>query len=121
MSLFWLAALTWLLWPWIRSRLPVRARTAEPLRQEEEPASVELLRQRYVLGQIDAFTFEEMLDHLLISRAREQEFSAREAVARAAGWDRHATHAANPPRVDWATQDGAAWTEGDPQPHAHYH
>lgn len=124
-SLLWLAALTWLLWPWIRSRLPARrTRPAASATQsaEEEPPSVEMLRQRYVLGQLDALTFEDMLDRLLASQAREREFSLREAAARAGSsgsWERHALpRSASQRQEEWAARDGAAWGEEQPQSQA---
>jgi uncharacterized membrane protein len=120
MTLFWLAALTWVLWPWIQSRLRGGTPPAQPA-AEPEPTAVELLRQRYVLGQIDAFTFEEMLDHLLGSQVRERDFSLKEARIRGTGWDRQGLprtemHTRNEP----VTGKAAARSLEDLEPHAHY-
>jgi hypothetical protein len=120
MTLFWLAALTWLLWPWIQSRLRGGTPPAE-WAAEPEPTAAEMLRQRYVLGQIDAITFEEMLDHLLVSQVRERDFSLKEAHIRGTGWDRHGL-----PRTEMHTRDqrvtgeATASSRDELEPHAHY-
>ena len=119
MTLFWLAALTWLLWPWIRSRLRGGAQPAEPA-ADPEPSAVEILRQRYVLGQIDAFTFEDMLDHILVSQVRERDFYLKEAFIRGTGRDRHGfarteTHLRDQP----VSGQAAARSVEELGPHAH--
>lgn len=111
-SLFWLAGLTWLLWPWICSRLQARRRPDRPL-EAAEPPSVELLRQRYVLGQIDAFAFEDMLNHLLVSQAREQEFNTREALMRGTQQDRHLRNTSEAPPMLYHSS-GERMADADP-------
>lgn len=127
MTVFWLAALTWLLWPWIQSRLRGAGQPAESAGPVEaaQPTAVELLRQRYVLGQIDAFSFEEMLDHLLVSQAREHDFTVREASMRGAGWDRHGMPRMEPHmepngRDERVTHDGVGKALDSLDPHTGY-
>lgn len=40
--------------------------------QQEAPSAIELLRRRYVIGQIDLVTFEEMVYHVLKSEQHER-------------------------------------------------
>lgn len=81
----WLAVLGLLAWAALRSwaRQPV-APQAEPTFGVGGTSAAELLRLRYVLGEIDAATFEEMLEHVLASEAREDPLR-RQTVARLAG------------------------------------
>ena len=39
---------------------------------DDELPAIELLRRRYVLGEIDADTFEQMVEHVLASELSEQ-------------------------------------------------
>jgi hypothetical protein len=64
-TLFWLALLgvvAWMLWRALRESAARRQLVARP-----EPTALEQLRLRYVRGEIDALTFEEMTEHLMAS------------------------------------------------------
>lgn len=50
---------------WLIALARYREFQARRVRVVAEPSAVELLRRRYVLGEIDMLTFEEMLDELL--------------------------------------------------------
>lgn len=59
---------------WAATRRPAFGRpasTAEPAVERHDVSAVEILRQRYALGEIDTVTFEQMLERLLASEARE--------------------------------------------------
>ncbi|HEX8995144.1 MAG TPA: SHOCT domain-containing protein [Ktedonobacterales bacterium] len=76
--LFWLgipALLVWASLRWIAPRLrgwSAGAQTgfAGPVAQ---PSAIETLRHRYALGEIDAPTFEQMVERILASEARERQ------------------------------------------------
>jgi uncharacterized membrane protein len=68
-DLFWIGLIGILVWAAIRS-LHHQDRATLPS-QAEEPSALELLRRRYVLGEIDVATFEEMLQHVLESELLE--------------------------------------------------
>ena len=70
--LLWLGMLALLVWAASRWLLP-RASTprAEPLADTREVSAVELVRRRYALGEIDAVTFEQMMERLMASETRE--------------------------------------------------
>ena len=72
-NLFWIGLLGILLWSAIRS-LHYQDRASSLPRQAEEPSALELLRRRYVLGEIDVATFEEMLQELLESEHLERPY-----------------------------------------------
>lgn len=82
MSLWW-PLLIWaanLLWPILLALIALAVIRVfgepKPERVEPpppEPTAMELLRQRYVLGDIDAGTFEDMVSHVLRSEQRERE------------------------------------------------
>ena len=64
-TLFWLALLGVLVWA--ASRYLGR-RQSEPVPVvDAEPSAVELLRRRYVMGEIDVETFDAMLHHLMVT------------------------------------------------------
>jgi hypothetical protein len=71
-GVFWLALGGLLAWG--LGHLLARLQQAQPApivaQPAEEPSAVELLRRRYVLGEIDADTFDAMLSHLLASQER---------------------------------------------------
>jgi hypothetical protein len=71
-NLFWIGLVGILLWGAIRS-LHYQDRASLPS-QAEEPSAMELLRRRYVLGEIDVATFEEMLQELLESEHLERPY-----------------------------------------------
>jgi uncharacterized membrane protein len=76
MTLLWLVTpvLITATYLWWRSRRPELK--GQPLSQPliaDDPSAFELLRRRYVVGEIDTPTFEEMTEQLLLSeRAEEQ-------------------------------------------------
>ena len=75
MSMLWLIApfAITAAYLWWRSRRP--ALTGQPLVQPlvaDEPSSFELLRRRYVVGEIDTPAFEEMTERLLVSEHVEE-------------------------------------------------
>ncbi|HEV8191147.1 MAG TPA: hypothetical protein VGP82_06645 [Ktedonobacterales bacterium] len=49
-----------------------RTRAQRQLATQEAPSAIELLRRRYVIGQIDLVSFEEMVYHVLESEQRER-------------------------------------------------
>jgi hypothetical protein len=84
----WLAVLGLLAWAALRSWSQQRsAPQTEPALGVAGTSAAELLRLRYVLGEIDAVTFEEMLEHILASEAREDPVR-RPTAARLAGLTR---------------------------------
>ena len=74
-SAFWIAALGGAFWALRRFRRGRLAFAGAPRRNEAlaqgEPSAAELLRRRYVTGEIDTLTFEDMLHHVLNSEQRE--------------------------------------------------
>ncbi len=68
MLMLWLVPLAVMLWAAMRPTAQAVERPATP----PQPTAMELLRQRYVLGEIDAMTFEEMLEHVMASELWEQ-------------------------------------------------
>ena len=86
--MFALSVLPWLVVPgllvWAATRWGAMQRPpAEPAIEPPPPISAaELLRQRYVLGEIDATTFEEMLGRVLHSEAQESLAQLNAAVER---------------------------------------
>lgn len=64
-ALFWLAlaaAIAWMLWRALHESSAPRLPVVQP-----EPSALEQLRLRYVRGEIDALTFEQMTEHLMAS------------------------------------------------------
>lgn len=70
-TLFWLAVLGLIAWAALRI---VRRRNAAqpPIAFANELSALELVRQRYALGEIDVETFEAMMVQLLASEERER-------------------------------------------------
>jgi uncharacterized membrane protein len=71
--LFWLgipALLVWASLRWVAPRLRAMSGSAF---QVAQPSAVETLRHRYALGEIDAPTFETMVERILASEARERQ------------------------------------------------
>lgn len=72
LSLLWWIAVPLLLF-WVGSRmLGQRQPQPEPRLQPAGASASELLRQRYVMGEIDAATFEHMLERVMLSEAQER-------------------------------------------------
>lgn len=72
-ALFWLvvlAGITWAVMHYLR-----QAQATQTPSLSAEPSAMELLRRRYVMGQLDVDTFEEMVTHLLASEERERAFA----------------------------------------------
>ena len=73
-SLFWLIVLglaIWLLVRWLtQSRYPTTP--SAPGTPPPPPSAMEILRQRYARGEIDAATFENMRERLTAAGAREE-------------------------------------------------
>lgn len=72
-ALFWillLCGITWAVLQYLR-----RAQAAQMPSLTDEPSAMELLRRRYVMGQLDVDTFEEMVTHLLASEQRERAYA----------------------------------------------
>ena len=69
-SLLWLALLGLIVWAAVRyfQRTQAPVRTLPP----PAPSALELLRQRYVLGEIDLETFETMHQHIMASEEAER-------------------------------------------------
>jgi uncharacterized membrane protein len=72
-ALFWLLVLGVITWAVVRYLQ--RAQGARMPALSEEPSAMELLRKRYVLGQLDVDAFEEMVTHLLASEQRERTYA----------------------------------------------
>ena len=68
--LFWLAFIGLVVWG--ATMYFHRTRARQQLASQEAPSAIELLRRRYVIGQIDLVTFEEMVYHVLESEQRER-------------------------------------------------
>ncbi|HLZ21251.1 MAG TPA: hypothetical protein VKQ30_03925 [Ktedonobacterales bacterium] len=71
-ALFWLLLLGGIAWAVMRYLR--RAQAAQIPTLAEEPSAMELLRRRYVMGQLDVDTFEEMTTHILASEERERAY-----------------------------------------------
>lgn len=72
LSLLWWIGVPLLLF-WVGSRmLGQRQSQPEPLLQPVEASASEMLRRRYVLGEIDAATFERMLGRVMLSETQER-------------------------------------------------
>ena len=64
----WVAMLSLVLWAAYQWALAAAgARHPQPATAPREPSAVELLRRRYVLGDIDAVEFEDMLERIVAS------------------------------------------------------
>ncbi len=90
MSLLWLVAPVMLTAAYLWWRRHHPAALAQPLVQpliEDDPSSFELLRRRYVIGEIDAPAFEEMTERLLVSEHMEQR--SQLALARDGRYDHY--------------------------------
>ena len=72
-ALFWLLVLGVITWAVVRYLQ--RAQGVQTPMLSDEPSAMELLRRRYVLGQLDVDTFEEMVTHLLASEERERTYA----------------------------------------------
>ena len=87
-AMFALSVLPWLVVPsllvWAASRWwSLQQPRVEPaIEPPPQISAAELLRQRYVLGEIDATTFEEMLERVLHSEAQESLAHLNAAVER---------------------------------------
>jgi len=69
-NLFWIGLIGVLAWSALRSfRSQDRRSLGAPA---DEPSALEVLRRRYVVGEIDVSTFEEMLQELLESEEHER-------------------------------------------------
>jgi hypothetical protein len=82
--LYGLSILPWLIVPgllvWAAVKwMALQQPRIEPAIEPAAPSAAEMLRRRYVLGEIDAVTFEAMLERVLYSEAREA--SAQQAAA----------------------------------------
>lgn len=72
-SLFWLALIGAAIWGLARAFGARRLNAAPQMMAEiADPSAVELLRRRYVMGEIDADTFEAMMERVLASEERER-------------------------------------------------
>jgi uncharacterized membrane protein len=77
--LFWVgltALLAWALMRWVLPRMrgiPAMAAMSGGMMQAAQPSAIETLRHRYALGEIDAPTFETMVERILASEARERQ------------------------------------------------
>jgi len=80
--LFWLgipALLVWAALRWVAPRWrgmggmsAMSAAMTQPV-QPAQPSAIETLRHRYALGEIDSDTFEQMVERILASEARERQ------------------------------------------------
>ncbi len=76
-ALLWLgipALLVWAALRWVAPRIrgPLGQAFGTPV-SAAQPSAIETLRHRYALGEIDAPTFEQMVERILASEARERE------------------------------------------------
>jgi hypothetical protein len=116
--LFMGASLAWLLAPlvitaaylWWRQRRPALAGQprANPL-LDDDPSAFELLRRRYVVGEIDTPTFEVMTERLLLSERAEE---LNPPLARPARYDRYLRR---PPHDPLANPDQGEPPESEPR------
>ena len=77
--LFWLALMGFLIWSVYQLANRQAPRVQQPARPAG-PSAMELLRQRYVMGDIDATTFEEMVERVMASEAWERQEEVRRLV-----------------------------------------
>jgi hypothetical protein len=90
--LYGLSILPWLIVPgllvWAAVKwMALQQPRIEPAVEPAAPSAAEMLRRRYVLGEIDAVAFEAMLERVLYSEAREasaQQVAALDGVYRPA-------------------------------------
>ena len=75
-TLFWLALMGFLIW----SLYQLANRQPPRVQRPAAPSAMELLRQRYVMGDIDAMTFEEMVERVMASEAWERGEQVRRLV-----------------------------------------
>ena len=72
--LFWAGLIALVAWALMRWALPrLRGLPAMAAMQTAQPSAIETLRHRYALGEIDAPTFEQMVERVLASEARERQ------------------------------------------------
>lgn len=77
--LFWLgipALLVWAALRWVAPRwrgLAGMSAMSGGMMQTAQPSAIETLRHRYALGEIDSTTFEQMVERILASEARERQ------------------------------------------------
>lgn len=73
--LFWIALLAVLVWSVIRwfTTRATPLTSYPPMTPPTQPAALEVLRQRYARGEIDATTFEQMREHLEASYRQSQQ------------------------------------------------
>ncbi|HZC04007.1 MAG TPA: SHOCT domain-containing protein [Ktedonobacterales bacterium] len=77
--LFWLgipALLAWAALRWVAPRwrgLAGMSAMSGGMMQTAQPSAIETLRHRYALGEIDSTTFEQMVERILASEARERQ------------------------------------------------
>lgn len=118
--------LLWLLAPlvitavflWLRRRQASAALAGQPLTQvgaliTDDPSAFELLRRRYVVGEIDAPTFAAMTERLLISERAEE---LNPPAIRSARHDRHPLRDANSQRDSYGPWDAGQDDGVQPEP-----
>ena len=74
--LFWVgvtAFVVWALMRWVAPRLRNSPLMTSDIMQPQQPSAVETLRHRYAVGEIDAPTFELMVERILASEERERQ------------------------------------------------
>ena len=77
--LFWLgipALLVWAALRWVTPRwrgMGGMSAMSAAMAQPAQPSPIETLRHRYALGEIDSTTFEQMVERILASEARERQ------------------------------------------------
>ncbi len=74
--LLWLgipALIVWASLRWIAPRVRGLSALGAGATQSAQPSAIETLRHRYALGEIDAPTFEQMVERILASEARERQ------------------------------------------------
>lgn len=74
--LFWVgvtAFIVWALMRWVAPRLRNSPLMTSNIMQPQQPSAVETLRHRYAVGEIDAPTFELMVERILASEERERQ------------------------------------------------
>ena len=91
--LLWLgipALLVWAALRWVAPRLRGLGLTgAAPVAQ---PSAIETLRHRYALGEIDTTTFEQMVERILASEARERQ--GEQPIAPSESWQEPGAYSA---------------------------